>query len=82
MQTVGLGSFGGVVLCRYKKNDKVYIMKILKKMEIIKQKQVNHVYSEFHILLVINYPFIVQLVGFNFDDPKYLYFIIEYVQGR
>ena len=82
LQTVGLGSFGRVRLCRYKKNDKVYVMKILKKMEIIKQKQVNHVYSEFHILLVINYPFIVQLVGFNFDDPKYLYFIIEYVQGR
>ena len=81
MQTVGLGSFGRVRLCRYKKNDKIYVMKILKKMEIIKQKQVDHVYSEFNILSVINHPFIVQLVGLNFDDPKYLYFIIEYVQG-
>jgi serine/threonine protein kinase len=81
MQTVGLGSFGRVRLCRYKKNDKVYVMKILKKMEIIKQKQVDHVYSEFNILSVLNHPFIVQLVGLNFDDPKYLYFIIEYVQG-
>jgi len=81
MQTVGLGSFGRVRLCRYKKNDKIYVMKILKKMEIIKQKQVDHVYSEFNILSVLNHPFIVQLVGLNFDDPKYLYFIIEYVQG-
>ena len=81
MQTVGLGSFGRVRLCRYKKNDKVYVMKILKKMEIIKQKQVDHVFSEFNILSVLNHPFIVQLVGLNFDDPKYLYFIIEYVQG-
>ena len=81
LQTVGLGSFGRVRLCRYKKNDKVYVMKILKKMEIIKQKQVDHVFSEFNILSVLNHPFIVQLVGFNFDDPKYLYFIIEYVQG-
>ena len=81
LQTVGLGSFGRVRLCRYKKNDKVYVMKILKKMEIIKQKQVDHVYSEFNILSVLNHPFIVQLVGLNFDDPKYLYFIIEYVQG-
>jgi protein kinase A len=56
-------------------------MKILKKMEIIKQKQVDHVFSEFNILSVLNHPFIVQLVGLNFDDPKYLYFIIEYVQG-
>ena len=81
MQTVGLGSFGRVRLCRYKKNDKIYVMKILKKMEIIKQKQVDHVFSEFNILSVLNHPFIVQLVGLNFDDPKYLYFIIEYVQG-
>jgi len=81
LKTVGLGSFGRVRLCRYKKNDKVYVMKILKKMEIIKQKQVDHVYSEFNILSVLNHPFIVQLVGLNFDDPKYLYFIIEYVQG-
>ena len=81
LQTVGLGSFGRVRLCRYKKNDKVYVMKILKKMEIIKQKQVDHVFSEFNILSVLNHPFIVQLVGLNFDDPKYLYFIIEYVQG-
>ena len=50
-------------------------------MEIIKQKQVDHVFSEFNILSVLNHPFIVQLVGLNFDDPKYLYFIIEYVQG-
>jgi protein kinase A len=81
LQTVGLGSFGRVRLCRYKKKDKIYVMKILKKMEIIKQKQVDHVYSEFNILSVLNHPFIVQLVGLNFDDPKYLYFIIEYVQG-
>ena len=77
MQTVGLGSFGCVGLCWYKKNDKVYVMKILKKMEIIKQKQVDHVYSESNILLVINYPFIVQLVGLNFDDPKYLPFMTK-----
>lgn len=81
MQTVGLGSFGRVRLCRYKKKDKIYVMKILKKMEIIKQKQVDHVYSEFNILSVLNHPFIVQLVGMNFEDPKYLYFIIEYIQG-
>ena len=81
LQTVGLGSFGRVRLCRYKKKDKIYVMKILKKMEIIKQKQVDHVFSEFNILSVLNHPFIVQLVGLNFDDPKYLYFIIEYVQG-
>ena len=56
-------------------------MKILKKSDIIKQKQVDHVYSEFNILSMLKHPFIVQLLGFNFEDPKYIYFILEYIQG-
>ena len=81
LKTVGLGSFGRVRLCKYKKNDKIYVMKILKKYEIIRQKQVDHVYSEFNILSAINHPFIVKLKGLNLEDPKYLYFILEYIQG-
>ena len=81
LKTVGLGSFGRVRLCKYKKNDKIYVMKILKKYEIIKQKQVDHVYSEFNILSAINHPFIVKLKGLNLEDPKYIFFILEYIQG-
>ena len=81
LKTVGLGSYGRVRLCKNKKHDKIYVMKILKKNEIIKQKQIDHVFSEFNILSVINHPFIVKLMGFNFEDPQYLYFILEYVQG-
>ena len=81
LETVGLGSFGRVRLCRNKKTDKVSVMKILKKAEIIKQKQVDHVYSEYNILSALNHPFIVQLLGVNFEDPKYIYLILEYVPG-
>ena len=56
-------------------------MKILKKNDIIKQKQVDHIYSEFNILSMLKHPFIVQLLGYNFEDPKYIYFILEYIQG-
>ena len=56
-------------------------MKILRKIEIIKQKQVDHVFSEYNILSALNHPFIVQFVGLNFEDPKYLYLILEYIQG-
>ena len=31
LKTVGLGSFGRVRLCRHKKTNKIYVMKILKK---------------------------------------------------
>lgn len=81
LQTVGVGSFGRVRLCRHKKNNKVYVMKMLRKTEIIHQKQVDHVYSEYNILSVINHPFIVELKGVNVTDPVYLYFILEYVPG-
>ena len=81
LKTVGLGSYGRVRLCRQKKTGEIFVMKILKKNEIIKQKQVDHVYSEFNILSTLKHPFIVQLVGFNFEDPKYIYFVLEYVQG-
>ena len=56
-------------------------MKILKKCEIIKQKQVDHLYSEFKILSIMNHPFIVELKGVYLKDPKYLYLILEYVPG-
>ena len=81
LKTVGLGSYGRVRLCRQKKTGEIFVMKILKKNEIIKQKQVDHVYSEFNILSTLKHPFIVQLVGFNFEDPKYIYFVLEYIQG-
>ena len=81
LQTVGVGSFGRVRLCLHKKNKKVYVMKMLKKSEIIRQKQVDHVYSEYKILSVLNHPFIVELKGVNVNDPVYLYFILEYVPG-
>ena len=57
---------------------------MLKKSEILHQKQVDHVYSEYKILKilsVLNHPFIVALKGVNVNDPVYLYFILQYVPG-
>ena len=81
LETVGLGSFGRVRLCRNIKTNKIYVLKILKKSEIIRLKQTDHIYSEYHILSFLNHPFIIQLMGVNFDDPKYLYFLLEYIPG-
>lgn len=81
LQTVGVGSFGRVKLCSHKKTSKVYVMKILKKAEIVNKKQVDHVYSEYNILSILNHPFIVELKGVNLTDPKFLYLILEYIPG-
>lgn len=53
----------------------------VKKSEILHQKQVDHVYSEYKILSALNHPFIVELKGVNVNDPVYLYFILQYVPG-
>ena len=54
------GSFGRVRLTRNKKNDKFYAVKILKKAEIIRLKQVDHIMNENNILSSIAHPFIVR----------------------
>lgn len=81
LQTIGTGSFGRVRLGRHKKTNKIYAIKMLKKAEIIRLKQVDHIYSEYNILSMLNHPFIVELRGVTLTDPKYLYFVLEYVPG-
>ena len=56
-----LGSFGRVRLSKQKKTGEYFAMKILKKADIIKLKQVDHVISENTILADIDHPFLVSL---------------------
>lgn len=63
--TLGTGSFGRVRLCKNRKTGEFFAMKILKKADIIKLKQVDHVISENTILADIDHPFLVGLKGFT-----------------
>jgi len=54
-----IGSFGRVRLCKRKSDGKFFALKMLKKADIIKLKQVDHVISEMNILADINCPFLV-----------------------
>jgi len=65
--TLGTGSFGRVFLCKNKKSAQYFAMKRLKKADIIKLKQVDHVISENTILSDIDHPFLVGLKGFAQD---------------
>jgi serine/threonine protein kinase len=57
--TLRIGSFGRVRLAKNKKTNEFFAMKILKKADIIKLKQVDHVISENTILADIDHPFLV-----------------------
>ena len=64
--TLGTGSFGRVMLCKNKKSGDYFAMKRLKKADIIKLRQVDHVISENTILADIDHPFLVsysRLIG-------------------
>jgi hypothetical protein len=50
LQTLGTGSFGRVRLVRHKQSGMIYACKILKKKEILKMKQVDHILNEKRIL--------------------------------
>ena len=68
-------------LCQKIETGNYYCMKILKKIEIIESKMVEHLYNEYKILLKIYHPFIIQLKGINTKDPKALYYLFEFIQG-
>jgi serine/threonine protein kinase len=53
---------------------------MLKKAEVIRLQQVEHMVSEKTILAKMDHPFIVRLAG-TFQDPKYLYMALEYIVG-
>lgn len=54
-----LGSFGRVMLARNRRSGEFFAMKRLKKSDIIKLRQVDHVISENTILADIEHPFLV-----------------------
>jgi len=80
LRTLGTGSFGRVRLVQYKATGQYYAMKILKKSEVVRLKQVEHVNNERSILSLCDHPFLVKLFG-TFQDNANLYVIMEYVVG-
>ena len=79
-QTLGKGSFGRVKLVQNTVDRKFFALKMLKKSEVIKNKQVDHLLSEIAILNEIDHPFLIKLHGISQDD-RYFHIMLEYVPG-
>lgn len=80
LETLGTGTFGRVYLTKFRQNQTFYAMKVLKKSEVVRLKQVEHINSEKQILAQVHYPFIVNLFT-TFQDDRHLYMLLEYVIG-
>ncbi|KAG6395233.1 hypothetical protein SASPL_145874 [Salvia splendens] len=77
---IGKGAFGEVRLCREKSTGHVYAMKKLKKSEMLRRGQVEHVKAERNLLAEVDSNCIVKLYC-SFQDEEYLYLIMEYLPG-
>ncbi|KAL2507820.1 AGC kinase family protein [Forsythia ovata] len=77
---IGKGAFGEVRVCREKTTGNVYAMKKLKKSEMLRRGQVEHVKAERNLLAEVDSNCIVKLY-FSFQDEEHLYLIMEYLPG-
>ncbi|KAK7284130.1 hypothetical protein RJT34_18870 [Clitoria ternatea] len=77
---IGKGAFGEVRVCREKTTGSVYAMKKLKKSEMLRRGQVEHVRAERNLLAEVDSNCIVKLYC-SFQDDEYLYLIMEYLPG-
>ncbi|XP_073009587.1 uncharacterized protein [Typha latifolia] len=77
---IGNGAFGEVRLCREKTTKQVYAMKKLKKSEMLRRGQVEHVKAERNLLAEVDSACIVKLYC-SFQDEEYLYLVMEYLPG-
>ena len=80
LKIIGKGSFGNVYLVRHIKTNNYFAMKVLSKSIIKKRQEEDHTITERILMAKLNYPLIVKL-HYCFQDKKYLYFIMDLIQG-
>jgi protein kinase X len=83
ISTLGTGTFGRVRLVKHRDDPPEALplaLKCLKKNEIIRLKQIEHVKSEKSILQRINHPYIVNLKG-TFQSPTHVFMLLDYACG-
>lgn len=77
---IGRGAFGEVRIVKEKGTGNVFAMKKLRKAEMVKRGQVEHVRAERNILAAVHHPSVVKLY-YSFQDDDFLYLVMEYLPG-
>lgn len=80
LAVLGRGGYGKVLQVRHSHSGGTYAMKVLKKKEIIRRKQVIRTLLERDILAIVKHPFIVDL-RYTFQTSTKLYLVLEFVGG-
>lgn len=81
IKVIGRGSYAKVFLVEYKKNQKLYAMKVIKKSMVNDDEDIDWVQTEKHVFeQATNHPFLVGLHS-CFQTESRLFFVIEYLCG-
>lgn len=80
--TVGCGTFGRVRMVKFRggQDRTPMALKIMKKSEIMRLKQVEHVKAEAAIMNMIEHPFIINFLT-TFQDDRRLFILMEFANG-
>ena len=81
IKVIGRGSYAKVFLAEYRKTQKVYAMKVIKKSMVNDDEDIDWVQTEKHVFeQATNHPFLVGLHS-CFQTESRLFFVIEYLSG-
>ncbi len=80
LAVIGKGTYAKVVLVKKKDTGEVFAMKILKKKNIEKKRQEEHVLTERNVLAGVKFPFIIRM-KYSFQNERKLFFILDYCPG-
>ena len=80
LRLIGKGAFGEVRICRDRSTDKLVAVKKLRKSEMVRRGQVDHVRAERNVLAEVRHQSIVKLY-YSFQDEEYLYLVMAYMPG-
>ena len=80
LKLLGTGTFGRVLLVRFKTNNQLYAMKILMKSHIKSTHQEEHTKAERDLMVQIDNPFLLN-IKFAFQDETKLYIVSNFMQG-
>jgi serine/threonine kinase 38 len=80
IKIIGRGAFGEVMIVKKKDSSEVFAMKVMRKIDMIKKNQVQHIRAERDLLSLADNPWVVKLF-YSFQDEIKLYLVMEYLPG-
>mmetsp|Transcript_39554 Transcript_39554/g.48950 ORF Transcript_39554/g.48950 Transcript_39554/m.48950 type:complete len:390 (-) Transcript_39554:195-1364(-) len=80
LKVIGKGGYGEVRVVMKRDSKEIFAMKTLQKKKMIEKKQQKHVRTERDLMVSVDNWLLVKLI-YSFQDPKYLYLVMEYCPG-